>query len=376
MTELDEKSLIHMTKLTSFERDFYNEHPDKIIDLIAAYKHSDTKWKNIRAITILIAAKDGKVDIGGAQLIATELLDLPIEDIQEVEMSSKVSRIFTYTPPGKKPKHFWKVTTESGFFGDMNIHAAVQRWGRIGTTGRRKKNMFSSADLMQKTVESWVSKKISKGWEEKTEEAQEIIQKVGLVNTLRRARKTISPDLPDISPKVPLPRNWNRLRPLLEPAEAIIYETHNDSRTRHRRDHLSMKYTVLFDATTEVEHREVKEIAWKLLRTAQLRYLLSLQLYTPAKQEAGVCALEKLCKDVKECHPRHKRYIDTSLSSMRIKNLSIKKAEEQVSRFIDMVCEDIELAKGVGSGGTSLDRLSMIKNLTKKDDADLLEDYG
>jgi hypothetical protein len=258
----------------------------------------------------------------------------------------------------------------------MNIHAAVQRWGRIGTTGRRRKKRFCSKELMNKTVESWVTRRISKGWEEKTEEVQDVLSRIGLINTLKRVRKSISPDSQETSHRIRLPGNWGRIRPLLEPAEAAIYENYNDSRTRHRRDHLSLKYTTLLGLEAEEEYWEAHEIAWKLLRTAQLRFLLSLNLYSPTRQEAGIYALEELCKDLKRQYPERRKHIIISLQSMEARNLSIKKSERQVAKFIDMVSKDIELAKGVGSGGTSLDRVKILKSLTAEDDADLLEDYG
>ncbi|WP_065708777.1 WGR domain-containing protein, partial [Acinetobacter baumannii] len=63
---------------------------------------------------------------------------------------------------------FYVLTIEPSLFGDA---ALVREWGRIGTLGRRRLDLFAHQVDAREALDSWLSRKQRKGYRLKAENA-------------------------------------------------------------------------------------------------------------------------------------------------------------------------------------------------------------
>ncbi|MHB8283116.1 MAG: WGR domain-containing protein [Caulobacteraceae bacterium] len=63
--------------------------------------------------------------------------------------------------PSKNIARFYALSVEQTLFGEV---AAVRRWGRIGSHGRRQEIWFGDHERADKQLTSWARAKVSRGY--------------------------------------------------------------------------------------------------------------------------------------------------------------------------------------------------------------------
>ena len=57
---------------------------------------------------------------------------------------------------------FYVLSLEETLFGDT---ALVREWGRLGTNGRRRLDLFAARAQASEALENWLGRKLSRGYE-------------------------------------------------------------------------------------------------------------------------------------------------------------------------------------------------------------------
>ncbi len=67
--------------------------------------------------------------------------------------------------PAANMARFYVLSLEETLFGDT---ALVREWGRLGTTGRRRLDLFEARAQASEALESWLRRKLRRGYGERT----------------------------------------------------------------------------------------------------------------------------------------------------------------------------------------------------------------
>jgi hypothetical protein len=168
---------------------------------------------------------------------------------------------------------------------------------------------------------------------------------------------------------IKLPKDWNDIKENLLKTERIIYENHNDEKTKRRRNALSKKYqSLIIKKVKSEEINEVKKSAFLFLRYVYLRYLINMQIYHSSVIEAGGIAIDSLKKELHKLPARQKKEMDSKLGMITKKEgpLSLKEAEKGIETFIEYLTREIKEKEKFGTGGINRIRNKILaKNLRK-----------
>ena len=63
--------------------------------------------------------------------------------------------------PARNMARFYVLTIEPTLFGDA---ALVREWGRLGTQGRRRLDLFRENAIASASLETWLARKIRRGY--------------------------------------------------------------------------------------------------------------------------------------------------------------------------------------------------------------------
>jgi len=234
------------------------------------------------------------------------------------------------------------------------------RWGRIGNTGTEQNRTFYHKVLAEQFAEQKVLEKAKKGY-------KEIITKT----LVKVSQNSEIPTLSNTQSKseVKLPRVWSKLQNDLLSGERVIYEKHNDKRTKQRRFHIASKWKLLISTPSPSEEiANIRKSAWLYLRYTYLRYLANVNSYTPAVQESARATVGLLYKKLQELPNNQKAVIDASLKKYSEKTgpLSLAECEAGVNHFVDTLTAEIKEKEKVGLGGVSRKRAKILARKLNK----------
>lgn len=64
--------------------------------------------------------------------------------------------------PARNMARFYVLSIESTLFGDV---ALVREWGRLGTQGRRRLDLFREHVTASEALDAWLSRKVRRGYQ-------------------------------------------------------------------------------------------------------------------------------------------------------------------------------------------------------------------
>ena len=228
------------------------------------------------------------------------------------------------------------------------------KWGRIGQLGSEQNRKFASKGPADRFALKKISEKTRKGYVEITDDGPQ-------------ERK--SPHQEE-SKDVKLPKVWSKFQEELLPGERAVYEKHDDTRTKQRRQAIATRWKNLVESDAPNEEiKAVRKAAWLFLRYTYLNYLVSVSVYKPATHETARATVTLLHKKLKKLPENQRRVIDESLQKFTSKSgpLSLAECENGVNAFVEQLVHEIREKEKVGLGGVSRKRAQMLARRLKKD---------
>jgi len=277
-------------------------------------------------------------------------------------------RRFTLVEGGKK--RFWQIS----LFNAEDPVRVVRNWGRIGAKGREKVQTFNAAGSAKQLFDDMIAEKVGRGYKEtKVKGLVETSPGVWVIAEEEEPKEAFFEKPEKKVAKPPkLPKNWPEVKKNLLPEEIVLYEKHNDTRTRQRRAALCKKHTPLLRPTAVhgKETKALRETVWVLLRCAYLRFLLELSLYNPDTTDAGRSALTALAAKLEKLPSSQKKYVNEKLApitSDKAKGgFSIKSAEEGINAFSLEMIREINEKEKIGYGGINRKRAKRLAGRLKR----------
>ncbi len=242
---------------------------------------------------------------------------------------------------------FWRIIVNGPYI--------VRQWGTIGSSRRQE---CGRSFQLTKTAQAFAARAVAQKLE------------AGYILKSAEGLAVERPTEKKVTPKVVIVESWEDIESELLAGEKVVYNLADQNKlTLPRRKALVAGYQAILYEKSEQANR-VREAVWKLLRLANLTYLLRVATFKPDIKEVVRATIAELVQEMHSVSRPTKGLIESKfegiLGSMSAESV-IEKIEADLKLTTEALVKEIKVKENISIGGISRKRAKRIARLLKKE---------